>query len=467
MLLRRFASVLICFAAGAAPWIAGANTSWLIKGWWLAAPLALSFFLLCAQSLAEKKWPSFPWTASVPVLFLLGCLAGWAAKPELEFPTAFSAEHWRFLETTFPFMIFQWPRAERFMFLASALLGFLAVVDLGSSEKFRRQLCATIGLSGLILALYALGMRWLDWPTLPWINQAADTERFNVAFFHHSGPGACLNLAWPLLVFGSAMHSSHRILSIRNMAIGLVVIAALLLWHSLSAPLIATALLFAGTFLQFLVNSGKIVSPLLIRTLIALAFVAIGTWQWRSLQPLRVASDGWVSAAQTERDALTRDAPIKTAALKRGDRLVASTTPPRPAGWLAAMRMAADYPLIGLGPGSWVKRVVLYSNDTIVNTFYQHRQFAHHDFLQTAAEWGGLGACAWLVLWVGGLWRVTGNISRGFSQEIGVVLALVGIAVHSTVHSPLQNPALLTWALLLLGLTWSTSPRPTQATEID
>lgn len=458
MLLPRLASVLVCAAAAVAPWIAGANTSQVIKGWWLAVPLALSFFLICAQWVVEKKRPSLPWIVSLPVAFLLGCLAWWATKPELEFPTAFSAEHWRFLETTFPFMIFQWPRPERFAFLAGALLGLLAVVDLGSSREFHRRLRATIGISGLALALYALGMQWLGWPTLPWINQAADTERFNVAFFHHSGPGACLNLAWPLLVFAGDDRGSGRILSIRSVAILLVVVAVLPLWHSISAPVIAAALLFAGAFLLWRMRSEKKHSPLVVRALIAAAFLSIGVWQWRSLQPLRAESDGWVSAAQTERDAPARDALIKTAALKRGDRLVASTTPPRPAAWLAAARMASDYPVVGLGPGSWVKRVVLYSNDTIVNTFYQHRQFAHHDLLQTAAEWGGLGACAWLVIWIGALWRATGSISSGSTRDIGVMLALLGIAVHGTVHSPLQNPALLTWTLLLLGLAWSTSP---------
>ena len=54
--------------------------------------------------------------------------------------------------------------------------------------------------------------------------------------------------------------------------------------------------------------------------------------------------------------------------------------------------MAADYPLIGLGPGAWVKRSALYTRDSVVNTFYFYRQYAHHDLLQFAAEWGVLPA---------------------------------------------------------------------------
>ncbi|HEX2853306.1 MAG TPA: O-antigen ligase family protein [Opitutaceae bacterium] len=456
MSLRSISSLLILSAVAVTPWIGGANTTLWVKGWWLAAPLALAFFLLCVQRAREGKFPVLPWPAGEAVFFLLGCLAWWMTKPEPAFPTAFSEEHWHFLETTFPFMIFQWPRFARLAFLAGVLLGFLAVLDLGASPEFRRRLRLTIGLSGLALALYALGMRWLGWPILPWINQAADTERFNVGFFHHSGPGACLNLAWPLLVFGSLHTEAPRFPVVRNVAIVLVAAAALTLWHSLAAPLIAAALLLTGVFLHARVAAAKKTSPLLIRSLIAAAFLAIGMWQWQSLQPLRVQPDGWISAAQTERDAPARDAAIRTAALKRGDRLVASTTPPRPAAWLAAARMASDYPLIGLGPGSWVKRVVLYSNDTIVNTFYQHRQFAHHDLLQTAAEWGGLGALAWLSIWLGALWRATGRRVRSTLEDPGLVLALVGLAVHSTVHSPLQNPALLLWTVVLLGLAWST-----------
>lgn len=456
MPFRAIAALFVLIAAAAAPWMSGANTRLIIGGWWVAAPLLLAFLFVAAQKVSDRKWFDIPWPAVVGTTFLLGCIAWWATKSELEFPTAFSAEHWRFLETTFPFMIFQWPREERLAFLASVLLGFLAVVDLGSSSDFRRRLRLTLGWSGLALAFYALGMRWLGWPTLPWINQAADTERFNVAFFHHSGPGACLNLAWPLLVFCPPGNGQARLSPIWRVAVVLVVAAALPLWHSISSPLIAMALLITGAVLQRPAISAKSFSPLVVRSLIAAAFLVIGLWQWRSIQRLAAQPDGWTSAAQTARDAPARDALIKTAALKRGDRLVASTTPPRPAAWLAAIRMASDYPLIGLGPGSWVKRVVLYSNDSIVNTFYQHRQFAHHDLLQTAAEWGGLGLCAWLAIWVGGLWRITRR--SAMPREIGVTLALVGIAVHGTVHSPLQNPALLLWTILLLGLAWSASP---------
>ena len=117
--------------------------------------------------------------------------------------------------------------------------------------------------------------------------------------------------------------------------------------------------------------------------------------------------------------------------------------------------MAEDYPFIGLGPGAWVKRAVLYSNDTIVNTFYQHRQFAHHDLLQTAAEWGCVPALAWLVLWAGAFWLAARRHPDDSSAEAGLILALLGIGLQSMVYFPLQNPAILLWTVLLLGLAWS------------
>lgn len=462
--LRSLSSVLVLAAAAATPWIGGANTSYLVEGWWLAVPLAAAFFLLVVQRVLDRTPWGLPWQAVLPVVFLLGCLAWWATKPDLDFPTAYGAEHWRFLETTFPFMIFQWPRLERLVFHAGVLLGFLAVLDLGASPEFRRHLFKTIGLSGLALALYALGIKWLHWPTLPWIHQAGDTEQFNVGFFHHSGPGACLNLAWPLLLFCHATGGGSTWLTrVRSLGIVLVVAAALSLWHSLSAPVIAGALLCLGAWWQIRAARAQKIPPLVVRGLIVASFLAIGSWQTWSVRRMQAQHpDGWTSAAQTQHDAPVRDAAIKAAARKRGDGLVASPAPARAAAWLTAARMASDHPLIGPGPGTWVKRVVLYSNDTIVNTFYQHRQFAHHDFLQTAAEWGGLGALAWFVLWGGALWRATSRDANS-AQEIGLVLALVGIAVHSTVHSPLQNPALLLWALLLLGLAWSTPRTPSRA----
>lgn len=458
MPFRRLSAFLLLAAASVAPWVAGANTTLPFGGWWLALPLAAAFASIVCDRIHVKIPLTIRWPAWVAVIFLLGCLAWWMVTPAPVFATAFAAEHWQFLKRTFPFVILSWPRTGHLFFFAAILLGFITAIELGRDETFRRNLRAIIGLNGIILALYALGIRWLGWTTPAWIQLAGDTERFNVWFFHHNGPGGCLILAWPLLLFHPSRRRNARS-GIAVAAIFLIAGSALTLWHSTSPPAILAGLLFLGLSWQWLAAKNP-AWPHFVRGAIVALFAGIFAWQARSIVEMnRVFPDGWISAAETLQTAPVRDAALRTAANRRGDRLVASPAPPRPAAWLTALRMTADHPLVGQGPGAWVTHAVLYSNDPLVNTFHQHRQFAHNDLFQTAAEWGGLGALAWLALWIGGFWSATRRDASGRFREMDVVLSLLGIAVHSTVHFPLQNPVLLLWTALLLGLAWSAVER--------
>jgi hypothetical protein len=316
-----------------------------------------------------------------------------------------------------------------------------------------------VGLSGVGIALGALAQRFLGAGYLPWLDIVGSTERYNFSFFHHSGAAACLDFAWPLLAFrvwGKEPSWVGRVLLWASLAL----LAALCfpLWRSESAWAIAIGLALAGGAWLGLVQL-KRASPRLILSACGLALVTAFAWQFIEVQKMRADfPDGWVSAEVTRATASERDAVLRTRAAQRGDHLALSPAPPRPAAWLTGMRMAAAYPLVGDGPGSWVRNAVLYSNDPIVNTFYQHRQFAHHDLLQTAAEWGVVPALTWMLLWIGGFYRAIGRDPAG-AGEIALVLALFGLALHSLIHFPLQIPALQLWAALLLGLAWSRRPR--------
>lgn len=453
MSCRSVSATLVLVAAAGAPWTSGAHTHAIGKGWWIGILLAAAFATLTIHYVLARKRPQLPTLAAACGFFLLGCLIWWTSRPPLDFATPFSAEHWHFIEITFPFAVLTWPEADHLSFLICTLLGFMAAMDLGTDEKFRRELTQVIGLSGVAFALYALGIKWLGWSNPPWIDLANDTEQFNVGYFHHNAPGASLNLAWPLLVFSSPPLLKKTAFVDRT-AVLLITAAALPLWHSRSAPAVALGLFLAG-LLAALSGTRWVRFPRALPFGIAAAFLVIGSWQaWSIVRMQSTYPDHWVSAAQTRQDAPARDAKVKALAETRRDHLVASPAPPRPAAWLAAVRMAKDYPLIGLGPGTWLKRAALYSNDTIVNTFYQHRQFVHHDLLQVAAEWGCLPAIAWVVLWIGAFRREARRVTLSPTYPTGLLLALLGIALLSTVHFPLQNPALLLWTVLLLGLAW-------------
>jgi hypothetical protein len=467
MSFRPLAALLLILTAAAAPWVAGANTTLPLGGWWLGVLPAGAFVLVICDRVHATESLRLHRAALTTAAFLIACVVWWLISPAPTFPTAFGEAHWRFLEAKFPNAILHWPRTGNLLFLISILLGFLAASELGRDADFRRDLRDTIGLSGLLVAVYALGIRWLGWAAPPWIQLAEDTERFNVAFFHHNAPSACFNLAWPLLIFGNRPGRPGPVRRAAAVGILLLGAATLPLWHSYSAPLITVGLLGLGVIWQTLPLKIS-VWPSVVRSTTAALFVGIFAWQCWSIAAMKAAfPDGWMSAAQTLHDSPTRDAGFEAVASLRGDRLVASPAPPRPTAWLTAIRMAKDHPLIGLGPGSWVTHAVLYSNDPLVSTFYQHRQFAHHDLLQTAAEWGGLGALGWLVIWAGGFWQALRRDPTNPSRETPLILALLGIALHGTVHFPLQNPALLLWTTLLLGLAWSPGSLTKENSEIE
>jgi hypothetical protein len=331
------------------------------------------------------------------------------------------------------------------------ILGFLAAIHLGRREYFRRQLTLAIGLCGIAVAVYALGFAWRGWPALPWAMIDGGTERLNVCFAHYSGPPACLNLAWPLLVFGV----TGRLAGMRRIVPVLIVGAALPLWNSATGKAIAVGLLVAGTIWHWGAKQGWL-APRRVCAALGTVLVAVFACQWFAIAYMQKHTpDNWISADDTLIHANTTDARLRELAGQRADRLVPSRMADRPSGWLCALRMAADYPLIGLGPGAWVKRSALYTQNSVVHTFYHYRQYAHHDLLQFAAEWGGLATLATLYLWLGGFWRAIHRNSADHSAEAGIMLALFGIALHSTVDFPLQNPALQLWTALLLGLAWS------------
>ncbi len=359
------------------------------------------------------------------------------------------------------------PRLKQLCFLFSLILSFVSAMDLGSSRGFRRRLCWALGINGLLLGAYALGMRWLDWDALPWLRIGGGMEQFNVAFFHHCGAAACFNSGCLILIFHLATGDSSRPVAVAKVFFSALIIAlagaTLPLWHSESAMAIAAGLLCAG--LAWLILS-KILwpSPILFRGALAALFFSLFAWQAHEIWHLHTHhSDGWKGAEATLSSAADRDARVREMANRRGDRLVVTSAPPRAVAWTAAARMAADHPLLGRGPGSWVKLIPLYSNEPIMQTFFQHRQFAHHDLLQIGAEWGILPALLFLFLWMGGLTQATSALENSNNANLGIIVGLVTLALHSLLHFPLQIPALQIWAALLLGSAWSTAENHSSA----
>lgn len=128
----------------------------------------------------------------------------------------------------------------------------------------------------------------------------------------------------------------------------------------------------------------------------------------------------------------------------------------RPQIYRDTLRMIADHPLTGVGPGRYVWEFRPYQTASVA-LWFNH---AHNDYLETAAEWGIPLA---LLFWVFVLRRFCG-VCRVFlvaddpwqrGASLGCAAALTAILIHSLVDFNLHIPANLMVFATILGLGWS------------
>lgn len=464
-LLDRCAAGLLLAVAATAPWLAGAQPVISQTGWWYVAGLAGSLGLAAVSCVLRREFLRVPRLVLWSVILLLGCLVWWAGQPEPNFPTVFSAEQWAALKMLVPGGFINVPRGLRLAMTSALLFGLLAAAHLGADPGFRKILLGLVGWMGLAVAACSLCERFLGWNHPSWVIVSDGGERFNAAFFHYSAAAACVNLAWPLLVFRSGKPTNRAIYRSGYWA-GIVATAglawvAVAFWEATSAKWVASGLmLFGGAW--FLLDRFKGVGPKVVAGTVFGGFAVALLAQMffvHALQDRR--DDGWQSVAVSKFESEVLDARLKAMVAQRGDRLIPNEFGDRETAWLATLRMVADQPLLGDGPGSRAKRLRLYTNNGFVNSFYLHLQFAHHDLLQTAAEWGLVPLIGWLAIWLIAL-RACVN-DAVYSR--GLLLALLGVAVHGLVDFPLQVPALQMWTALLLGL--GVAPRQRGKQEPD
>ncbi|MDP9036394.1 MAG: O-antigen ligase family protein [Myxococcota bacterium] len=127
--------------------------------------------------------------------------------------------------------------------------------------------------------------------------------------------------------------------------------------------------------------------------------------------------------------------------------------------WRRTSAMARDYPVFGVGPGSWPVVFPLYAEpgatrDGVLSATLAPRQ-AHNDVLERAAETGVPGLVALGSLVVGAFVSVRRRLrreqhTRGITAgSAGALVALMALSVASF---PLESPGTLALAGLALGL---------------
>ena len=133
--------------------------------------------------------------------------------------------------------------------------------------------------------------------------------------------------------------------------------------------------------------------------------------------------------------------------------------------WKDVVRMLQDFPLVGVGLGSWPEVFSRYQPPPWTSHFYRE---AHNDYLELGAETGilGVGLLLWFFCRAGTLvirgWPRLA--SHAFPAVIGTLAGLGVMAFHSGVDFSLQIPAnaILFTVLLAVTLRITTKIGPTE-----
>ncbi|WP_244928569.1 O-antigen ligase family protein [Nocardioides sp. W7] len=135
----------------------------------------------------------------------------------------------------------------------------------------------------------------------------------------------------------------------------------------------------------------------------------------------------------------------------------------RPLIWEEALRLYAEAPILGHGPGAFSQEA---SSDALRLGAFLDVDHAHHLLLNVAVEFGAAGLLALLGLMVGLLVLVRRGRAAGSSLPAVLAAASVVVVAHGMVDYPLRNPLVLTTVWVVLGLLVAAAAAAT-ATSAD
>jgi O-antigen ligase len=139
------------------------------------------------------------------------------------------------------------------------------------------------------------------------------------------------------------------------------------------------------------------------------------------------------------------------------------TDPNRIRLWTAALRMAADHPLLGVGTGRYAFFFHEYQPAALRAGFGPFWGTAHSLYLHVLAEQGLVGLVS-VVLFFGTIWCGTFRRVRALAAEravlaCGLLGALAGWLTYGLVQFTFRVPALVYFAFVLAGTAVAVAPR--------
>ncbi|HEU5079209.1 MAG TPA: O-antigen ligase family protein [Opitutaceae bacterium] len=397
---------------------------------------------------------------------------------------SFTRSHWARIASRWPESIILRTPAAITLLCSGLACSFLVVSDLSRNAKLRRTFQgAMIGGGVLVVVLglvqNATRARGVYWQP-PHLHMPSP---FFGSFYHFTSAGAFLNLTWPpalcLSLYWASQYKRIAGAGTRGVAFGLCALL-ILVGHTAHVSRLPQVLA-AVTLLVVLAVIRPIrfasFSPrriLAVAVAICVLVPAVG-WTLKRSGRLQQIQARWkmLDLSASNRPPAPMPAKADWPRLVRDDLAIPYPhseyrLKDRGAAYAFALRCIALRPLFGFGPGGWITAVSQHGTDPTIGTFYLYLQFTHEDYLQTAIEWGLVGAG--LILAVGvlsiiPLCRVlpskvfrSGRWSENSVACFGALAALIAVLLQALIDFPLQIPANALYATTLLALLSSYRP---------
>ena len=417
--------------------------------------LAASFWAL--DALLNRTFPPFPplLSACCGWLLLQGWFMAWNAHG------AFSSTMGDILPITSPLPAapgaFEHAVAVLAMLRVTALLaGLCVVVDLTRRPPWRTRLLWAMAWTGASFSLFGLVqqaglVRFV----------AARMDKYEGAYFstynYHANAGAFLNLVIPAVCALLFIALSERQATGRRLLLcallGCCLVAALVNTSRGAQAITVLLLVGLGAWAGLRMTQGEGPTARLARRALGIAFVGCIVLGAALAPHLHRMEQKWERLPEV----LTGDSG-------------------RMQVWPIASTMARASGAFGRGPGAF--KMLLPRSPLLSNAFYRrwiiHRPVpgaavsmwsqAHEDYLQTLVEFGWLGGLAAGTVLIGGIvcaWRAVRR-DRALPPtpptfaSVGVLTALLAVALHSTFDFPQQVGSLQLYVAVYLGIAWAT-----------
>lgn len=157
---------------------------------------------------------------------------------------------------------------------------------------------------------------------------------------------------------------------------------------------------------------------------------------------------------------------VQETAMLQSEKLSQETVEERTAPARHAMNLVADFPVFGSGGGSFYNAFSRYRPPE-TQAYFDH---THNDYLEIAADTGGLGLGLLAALALATLGRMLwvlrvrqAPLARG--TAFGVAMTIVALLIHSSVDFNLQIPANALTLTVILALGWCASARTGSVTS--